>query len=81
MLLLLSRVAKRCSFAGVSVMSAAAHNFGQILAAMTLFGTGLIFSYLPLLLIASVIYGGIVGLLLNLLIPRLTKQGSIGRDV
>ena len=81
MLLLLSRVAKRCSFAGVSVMSAAAHNFGQILAAMTLFGTGLIFSYLPLLLIASVIYGGIVGLLLNLLIPRLIKQGSIGRDV
>ena len=81
MLLLLSRVAKRCSFVGVSVLCAAAHNFGQILAAMTLFGSGLIFSYLPLLLIASVIYGGIVGSLLNLLIPRLAKQGSIGRDV
>ena len=70
-LLLMSWIGKKCSFFGVSVLSAAAHNAGQIIAAVTLFGTSLISSYLPALLLASVIYGGIVGLLLNLLVPRL----------
>ena len=71
MLLLLRAVGKRCSFVGVSVLCAAAHNTGQILAAVTLFGTALIPSYLPFLLFASVGYGAAVGMLLNLLIPRL----------
>lgn len=79
MLILISRIAKGCSFLGVSVLCAAAHNIGQILAAMTLFGLGIVFSYLPLLLIASVIYGGTVGLLLNLILPCLQKQGSVRR--
>ena len=70
-LLLLSKIAKKNSYLGVSVLCAAAHNVGQLTAASTLFGTGLIFSYLPWLLVASVLYGGIVGLLLNLLTPRL----------
>lgn len=71
MLAFLSKVAKRNSFLGVSVLCAAAHNVGQLTAAATLFGTGLIFSYLPWLLLASALYGGIVGILLNLLTPRL----------
>ncbi|MBQ7335444.1 MAG: Gx transporter family protein [Clostridia bacterium] len=70
-LLLLRCFRIKCSFVGVSVLSAAAHNTGQIIAAVTLFGMSLIPSYLPLLLFASVLYGGIVGVLLNLLIPRL----------
>ncbi len=73
MLLLLSRIGKKMSFVGVSVLCAAAHNVGQICAAMTLFGTKLVFSYLPLLLIASVLYGGVVGILLNLLLPRMQR--------
>ena len=76
-LLLLSHVGKRCSLLGVSVLCAAAHNCGQITAAVTLFGTDLILSYLPLLLLASVVYGGIVGCLLNLAMPRI--QGLIRR--
>ena len=80
MLLLLSRIAKECSLMGVSVLCAAAHNIGQILAAMSLFGTKLVFSYLPLLLIASVIYGGVVGALLNLLLPRLKGLGGVRRS-
>ncbi len=72
MLLLLRAWGKKCSFVGVSILSAAAHNTGQILAAVTLFGASLIPSYLPFLLIASVIAGGAVGLLLNLLVPRLS---------
>ena len=64
---------KRLSFVGVSVLCAAAHNVGQILAAVTLFGPALIVSYLPWLLVSAVICGGAVGLLLNLLIPRLQR--------
>lgn len=70
-LMLLKRIGKKCSFVGVSVLCAAAHNTGQVLAAVTLFGTALIPSYLPFLLLASVVYGGVVGILLNLLVPRL----------
>ncbi len=73
MLLLLSRVGKKCSFVGASILSAAAHNIGQICAAVTLFGPSLVFSYLPALLFASVIYGGAVGFLLNALIPKLKR--------
>lgn len=71
MLLLLSRVGRKFSFFGVSILSAAAHNCGQILAAALLFDTSVILAYLPVLLIASVIFGGAVGILLNLLLPRL----------
>ena len=73
LLCLLSRTAKRLSFLGVSVLCAAAHNVGQIVAAVTLFGPSLIFSYLPLLLVSAILCGGAVGILLNLLIPRLSS--------
>lgn len=77
MLLLLRGVGRQNSFLGVSVLCAAAHNTGQIVAATTLFGMSLVTSYLPLLLVASVVYGGIVGILLNLFIPRLqVRMGS-----
>ena len=82
MLLLLSKRAKRhLSLAGVSVLCAAAHNCGQILAAVTLFGWSLIVSYLPFLLISAVICGGAVGLLLNLLLPRLERLVQRRREV
>ena len=71
LLWLLSRTARRLSFVGVSVLCAAAHNVGQILAAVTLFGPVLIVSYLPWLLMSAVVCGGAVGVLLNLLVPRL----------
>lgn len=60
----------KASFFGISVLAAACHNCGQILAAATLFGGAIIRSYLPALLFASVVYGGIVGTLLNLFYPR-----------
>ena len=70
-LLILSRVGKRCSFFGASILCAAAHNCGQLLAAGTLFGSSLIVSYLPFLLVAALVCGGAVGLLLNLCVPKL----------
>lgn len=74
LLLLMRLIGKRLSYFGVSILSAAAHNAGQILAAATLFDFSLFYSYLPILLIASVLFGGIVGVLLNLLIPKLSKH-------
>ena len=68
---------KNCSLVGVSILCAAAHNTGQVMAAVTIFDVVLITTYLPTLLIASVIYGGIVGAVLNLLLPRLQK--TVGR--
>ena len=64
---------KNCSFIGVSILCAAAHNTGQVIAAVTIFDAALITTYLPALLLASAVYGGIVGVLLNLLLPRLQK--------
>lgn len=73
--LLLARVLlRRCSYIGVSVFSAAAHNVGQTLAAAALFGPTVPLSYLPLLLPAAVLSGTLTGVLLNLSVPRLERS-------
>jgi len=69
-------LSKQLSFVGVSVLSAAAFNFGQILAASLLYASLAVFDYLPLLLVASAIFGGAVGLLLNLIFDRM-KEGAL----
>ena len=69
-------LAKRLSFVGVSVLSAAAFNLGQILAAALLYTSFSVFSYLPLLLAASTVFGSVVGLILNLIFDRL-KEGLL----
>ncbi len=73
-LLLASRLIRRCSYIGASVLCAVFHNVGQILAAVCLFGSEIILSYLPVLLIAALISGAITGLLLNLSITRLERS-------
>ena len=66
-------LSKSLSFVGVSVLSAAAFNLGQILAAALLYTSFSVFSYLPLLLVASAVFGGAVGFFLNLIFDRLGK--------
>lgn len=51
----------RLSVYGVSVCGAAAHNVGQICAAMLVMKTTVVVSYLPLLLAAAVVSGLITG--------------------
>ncbi len=68
---LLARVGrKQFSMIGVSVGCAALHNLGQLLVASAWFGTGVLLSYTPILLIAALIFGAITGLLLQRLLPR-----------
>lgn len=66
-LLLLSLLGEKISRIGISVGSAAAHGVGQIVAAMLLYGTVSMISYLPLLLLAALPFGAISGFLLILL--------------
>ena len=73
-LLLASRLLRRCSYLGISVLCAAAHNLGQLLAAACLFGREIFLSYLPVLLLAALLSGGLTGILLNLSVPRLQRS-------
>ncbi|MBQ4353540.1 MAG: Gx transporter family protein [Clostridia bacterium] len=60
----------KMSFTGISVLAAAAHNAGQLTAALFLTSTAVL-SYAPALLAASLVYGGLTGILLSLLPDRL----------
>lgn len=63
----------KITFVGASVLSAAAFNAGQILFASLLTKSPALLFYLPALLLASLVLGGTVGLLLNLLSSRLAR--------
>ncbi len=71
---LLSRLGRRLfSMIGISVGCAALHNIGQLIAASLWFGTGVILGYLPILLIAALIFGTLTGILLELILPRFAR--------
>jgi heptaprenyl diphosphate synthase len=59
--MLLSRKVKLFSVYGVSVLGAAAHNIGQILAAMALLRSVYVAAYLPWLLLAAIVTGLLTG--------------------
>ena len=71
-------LSSKLSFVGVSVLSASAFNIGQIVAASVIYQSLLLFDYLPLLLVASAVFGCAVGLLLNLVYDRLGKSVKEG---
>ena len=58
---------------GVSVAGGAAHNMGQILAAMAILNTRSVIWYLPVLLLSGTVSGVLIGLTAALLIHRLEK--------
>jgi len=72
-LLSLLRLTDRFSFAGISVICAVSHNFGQLAAACIVMRSTAVFAYVPLLLAASCIYGTVNGLILNTISTRLKK--------
>lgn len=51
----------RVSYYGISVLCAALHNIGQIITGVFILGSFSIISYLPLLLVFSVIFGLVTG--------------------
>ncbi|NLF34564.1 MAG: Gx transporter family protein [Clostridiales bacterium] len=66
---LLLRVPQLSLF-GVSIAGAAAHNTGQVLAAIAVLGTPTVLVYLPPLLLASVVTGTVTGAAATLLVHR-----------
>lgn len=66
------------SYVGVSVLSAAAHNSGQLLCASLVLHTGAVFAYLPVLLLLAVLAGAAVGFIMNRIALRLPERGAGG---
>ncbi len=62
-----------CSLLGVSVAGAAAHNVGQIVAAVVWMKTGAVIAYLPFLLVMSVPLGLVTGLTCSVALTHLKK--------
>lgn len=60
---------------GVSIAGGVGHNFGQMLAALAILGTG-VFGYLPLLIVTGAISGAIIGVVATILIKALRKVGK-----
>lgn len=71
--LLLRAEGRFCSVLGVSVAGAAAHNIGQIIAAVIWMKTGAVVAYLPLLLVMSVPLGLVTGLTAAVVLSHLQK--------
>lgn len=64
------------SLVGVSMAGAAAHNVGQILAAMVVLTSRAPLAYLPPLLLASVVTGAVTGLVSCLLVERVPGKNT-----
>lgn len=62
------------SLVGVSMAGAAAHHVGQVLAAMAVLGSRAPLVYLPALLAASVVTGGVTGLVSVPLVHRVPEK-------
>lgn len=62
--------ARRLSVYGVSIGGAAAHNIGQVAAAMLTLGSAAPAAYLPVLLVVAVFSGALTGLVCGMLLGR-----------
>lgn len=73
MALLLRREGSWFSLLGVSVAGAAAHDIGQIFAAMIVLGTTDVLGYLPLLLLSAIPVGMLTGMICKTVLGHLQK--------
>ena len=71
--MLAARKTRMFSAGGVSIMGGVTHNAGQMLIAVLVVKTVGILYYLPILLIAGVITGGLIGIIVMKTIPYLRK--------
>ncbi len=69
----LCQKSRRFSVVGVSLAGGVAHNVGQLLLAALVLGARAVAWYVPVLLVAGLITGGLIGGLCRLLLPRLTR--------
>ena len=65
---------KWLSYIGASLLSAALHVAGQLVAAAVMIGDSAIFAYAPIMLAISVVTGFVNGLICTLVLNKLTKR-------
>ena len=66
---------KYFSLLGISTAGAVFHNLGQMLAASLLFGSiGIMFTYLPILMLSSVVTGNFIGLVTKYILGFLNNK-------
>ena len=71
---LLSRVGGlRRDYLLLSVFGALAHNTGQMFASALVMGSGLVFYYLPVLIVSGVVMGIVTGVVLKVVMPYIHK--------
>lgn len=63
----------RFSATGISIVGGLSHNIGQIIVAMLILGSSLVY-YLPYLIIGGCVSGFLIGLLASLILSRLPKS-------
>lgn len=68
------------SIYGVSILGAAAHNIGQILAAMVLMQSVYVLTYLPWLLLTGLVTGFVIGILSASVLRVLRKLSVVTND-
>lgn len=68
-IMLLFLFKSRISYITASISGAIMHNIGQIIAASFIMGTGMIFYYLPVLIVSGIVMGIVTGTMLKILLP------------
>ena len=69
----------RLGYLGISVLSATAHNIGQLFAASILAGTPL-WAYLPPLILFGALFGAVTGVVLGIIMPALRRFAPAGDE-
>lgn len=65
---------KNVSFAGIGMLSAVSHNFGQLLISMLYTKTSKMIYYLPVLILFGIVSGFLTGLVLNIVFPGIINS-------
>ncbi len=73
MIILLSLKKRQISYIIISIFSAVAHNFGQLVISWFLLKTTSVFYYAPILIISGVFMGVITGIVLKVMIPAMDR--------
>ena len=68
----------RASLGFSSIMGAVTHNAGQLIAAYLLIGSGAVFYYAPVLLLAGLVMGAVTGTVCKTVLPYLKKLSTQG---
>lgn len=73
MLLVARLLAGKKDYLLLSVFGAAAHNAGQILAAVFILGTARVFAYLPVVVLVGIGMGVVTGKMLQIILPHINR--------